>query len=248
MRGFPPFHGGPVTTSRCSNRERLAGLHTLFTSLIEGLAKQRLGGELAEFPRACSPTISGDAAKGSTESVTSRAAFGSYVSCVMVVSSRKPPPPRWATPAEAAVWLGVTPTTNRSGRTVPLKTTASAATVDLLPALVRAHRARRAALGIQLVRAEALTFSTLTGKPHHQRSALRAVQNAAKDAKLGHVTVHDLRHSLVANALDAGLTLAEASRLARHASPAVTASVYADVLEAKRDALGAKLAQTGFGA
>ena len=145
----------------------------------------------------------------------------------------------------------MTPTTNRSGRTVPLKTTASAATVDLLPALVRelrAHRARRAALGIQLVRAEALTFSTLTGKPHHQRSALRAVQNAAKEAKLGHVTAHDLRHSLFANALDAGLTLAEASRLARHASPAVTASVYADVLEAKRDALGAKLAQTGFGA
>ena len=113
MRGFPPFHGGPVTTSRCSNRERLAGLHTLFTSLIEGLAKQRLGGELAEFPRACSPTISGDAAKGSTESVTSRAAFGSYVSCVMVVPSRKPPPPRWATPAEAADRLGVTPTTVR---------------------------------------------------------------------------------------------------------------------------------------
>ena len=141
-------------------------------------------------------------------------------------------------PGRGGGWLGVTPTTNRSGRTVPLKTTGSAATVDLLPALVRelrAHRARRAALGIQLVRADALAFSTLTGKPHHQRSALRAVQNAAADAKLGHVTAHDLRHSLVANALDAGLTLAEASRLARHASPAVTASVYADVLEAKRD-------------
>jgi integrase len=147
--------------------------------------------------------------------------------------------------------LNVAAQLDRGGRTVPLKTTASAATVDLLPALVRelrAHRSRRAALGIQLVRAEALTFSTLTGKPHHQRSALRAVQTAAVAANLGHVTAHDLRHSLVANALDAGLTLAEAARLARHASPAVTASVYADVLEAKRDALGAKLAQTGFGA
>ena len=140
---------------------------------------------------------------------------------------------------------------DRSGQTVPLKTTASGATVDLLPALVRelrAHRARRAALGIHLVRADALAFSTRTGKPHHQRSALRAVQTAAVDAKLGHVTAHDLRHSLVANALDAGLTLAEASRLARHASPAVTASVYADVLETQRDSLGAKLAQAGFGA
>jgi integrase len=91
-------------------------------------------------------------------------------------------------------------------------------------------------------------FCTLTGKPHHQRNALRAVQNAALNAKLGHVTAHDLRHSLVANALDARLTLAEASRLARHASPAVTGSVYADVLEAKRESLGAKFAQTGFGA
>jgi integrase len=139
---------------------------------------------------------------------------------------------------------------DRAGQTVPLKTTASGATVDLLPALVRelrAHRTRRAALGIHLVRADALTFSTRTGKPHHQRSALRAVQTAATAAKLGHVTAHDLRHSLVANALDAGLTLAEASRLARHASPAVTAAVYADVLEANRETLGAKLARAGFG-
>ena len=147
--------------------------------------------------------------------------------------------------------LSVSAQLDRAGRTVPLKTAASAATVDLLPALVRelrAHRARRAALGIHLVGPDALAFSTRTGKPHHQRSAFRAVQTAASAAKLGHVTAHDLRHSLVANALDAGLTLAEAARLARHASPAVTASVYADVLEANRESLGAKLAQAGFGA
>ncbi len=98
------------------------------------------------------------------------------------------------------------------------------------------------------MRADAFAFSTLTGSPRHQRSALRAVQTAAVHAKLGHVTAHDLRHSLVANALDAGLTLAEASRLARHASPADTASVCADVLETQRESLGAKLAQAGFGA
>jgi integrase len=108
-------------------------------------------------------------------------------------------------------------------------------------------RARQAPLGIHLVRADAVAFSTRTGKPH-QRNALRAVQTAAIAAKLGHVTAHDLRHSLVANALDAGLTLAEAARLARHASPAVTASVYADVLETKREALSGKLAAAGFGA
>lgn len=145
----------------------------------------------------------------------------------------------------------VTTQLDRSGQSVPLKTAASAATLDLLPALVRelrAHRARRATLGIHLVRADAFVFATLAGKPYGQRSALRAIVTAAEKAKLGHVTAHDLRHSLVTNALDAGLTLAEASRLARHATPAVTASVYADVLEEKRDRLGAKLARAGFGA
>ena len=141
---------------------------------------------------------------------------------------------------------------DRGGRTVPLKTTASAATVDLLPALVRelrAHRARQAALGIHLVRADALAFIT-PNRESHTISAARYEPSrpAATAANLGHVTAHDLRHSLVANALDAGLTLAEAARLARHASPAVTASVYADVLEANRETLGAKLAQAGFGA
>ncbi len=54
--------------------------------------------------------------------------------------------------------LAVAAQLDRAGRTVPLKTTASAATVDLLPALVRelrAHRARRATLGIHLVRVSA---------------------------------------------------------------------------------------------
>jgi integrase len=147
--------------------------------------------------------------------------------------------------------LAVSAQLDEAGETVQLKTTASAAVLDLLPALareLRAHRARRAARGIHLVRADALVFATLTGNSIGRRNALRAIQAAATKAKLGHVTAHDLRHSLVANALDAGLTLVEASRLARHASPAVTASVYADVLETKRDALGAKLARAGFGA
>jgi integrase len=158
---------------------------------------------------------------------------------------------RWRDVDLEAGRLTVSAQLDRDGRTVPLKTVASAATVDLLPALVRAlreHRAVQAERGIQLVRADALVFCTVTGRPHHQRNALRAIQTAALNAKLGHVTAHDLRHSLVANALDAGLTLTEASRLVRHATPAVTATVYADVLEAKRDSLGAKLAQAGFGA
>ena len=62
------------------------------------------------------------------------------------------------------------------------------------------------------VRADALVFCTVTGRPQGQRNALRAIQTAATNANLGHVTAHDLRHSLVANALDAGLTLPEKPR------------------------------------
>jgi integrase len=124
---------------------------------------------------------------------------------------------RWRDIDLDACHLTVREQVDRAGKPVPLKTTASAATLDLLPALareLRAHRARRAGLGIQLVRADAFVLATLDGKPQHQRNALRAIVTAAGKAKLGHVTAHDLRHSLVAN-----------------------------VLEAKRDSLGAKLAQ-----
>ena len=56
------------------------------------------------------------------------------------------------------------------------------------------------------------------------------------------VGVHDLRHSFVAVALAAGLTLPEAAALARHANPRVTAAVYAGLTDAARAGLADKLA------
>jgi integrase len=61
------------------------------------------------------------------------------------------------------------------------------------------------------------------------------------------VNIHDLRHSVVSNALDAGFTLPEAARLARHASPAVTAAVYSGLLEGRETELATKLVAGGFG-
>jgi len=61
------------------------------------------------------------------------------------------PSARWRDLDLDAGRLTVAAQLDRAGRTVPLKPTASAATVDLLRALVRelrAYRARRAALGI----------------------------------------------------------------------------------------------------
>ena len=79
------------------------------------------------------------------------------------------------------------------------------------------------------VQPDALVFTTLRDKPQSRRNVLRAVHAAGDAAGLNgkgreRVGVHDLRHSFVAVALAAGLTLPEAAALARHANPRVTAA------------------------
>ena len=140
------------------------------------------------------------------------------------------------------------------GTRVPLKTAASAATVPLLPVLaaeLRAHRSRVAGQSLARVRPDALVFTTSRGRPHGARNVLRAVYAAGDAAGLNgdgreRVGVHDLRHSFVAVALAAGLTLPEAAALARHANPRVTAAVYAGLTDQTRAGLGEKLA-SAFG-
>jgi integrase len=90
---------------------------------------------------------------------------------------------------------------------------------------------------------------TSRGRPHGRRNVLPAVYAAGDAAGLNgdgreRVGVHDLRHSFVAVALAAGLTLPEAAAL--HANPRVTAAVYAGLTDAARANLGAKLA-SAFG-
>jgi integrase len=62
------------------------------------------------------------------------------------------------------------------------------------------------------------------------------------------VGLHDLRHSLVAIAFESDLTLPEVALLARHANPAVTATVYAGLTTEGRERAAAKLVGAGFGA
>ena len=61
------------------------------------------------------------------------------------------------------------------------------------------------------------------------------------------VGLHDLRHSLVANAIEQGLTAAEVAAIARHANAKVTMTVYAGLTEGGRERAVAKLAEGGFG-
>jgi integrase len=137
----------------------------------------------------------------------------------------------------------------------PAKSTASAATVPLLPMLARklqAHRIRQAKRSMRRVHRDALVFQTMRGKPQSRRNALRAVHAAGDAVGLNgdgreKVGLHDLRHSLAAIALASGLSLPETAALVRHANPQVTATVYAGLTDHDRERLGAKLTEAGFG-
>jgi integrase len=161
---------------------------------------------------------------------------------------------RWRDVDLKAGTLTVSGQLGPDGQRVPVKTPASAATLELLPVLareLRAHRARVAGADLRRVHADALVFTTTRGRPQSRRNALRAVHKAGDAAGLNGddrepVGLHDLRHSFAAAALER-LSLPEASFLLRHASVRVTAQVYAGLTdEGKRKATN-KLAEAGFG-
>ena len=126
-----------------------------------------------------------------------------------------------------------------------VETPTSAAAVPMLAPLaseLRALRQRLACVNVARLQPDALVFTTARGRPHSRRNVLRAVHAAGDAAGLNgegreRVGVHDLRHSFVALALAAGLTLPEAAALARHASPRVTAAVYAGLSDDGRASL-----------
>ena len=163
---------------------------------------------------------------------------------------------RWRDVDFTASTLTISGQLGDDGTRVPTKTRASAATVPLLPALareLREHRSRQASGDLRLVHADTLVFTTARGKPQSRRNALRAVHAAGDAAGLNPegrqpAGLHDLRHSFVALALAAGLSLAEAATLARHANARVTAQVYAGLADDGREAAAAKLIEAGFGA
>lgn len=157
---------------------------------------------------------------------------------------------RWMDVDFAGGTLTISAQLGPDGSRAPLKTAASAATIPLLPKLaaeLKAHRSRVAGQALARVQPDALVFTTSRGRPHGRRNVLRAVYAAGDAAGLNgegreRVGVHDLRHSFVAVALAAGLTLPEAAALARHANPRVTATVYAGLTDRARAGLGSKLA------
>ena len=72
-------------------------------------------------------------------------------------------------------------------------------------------------------------FTTQTGQPCDPRSALRAIQAAAKRAELPGVGLHTLRHSGATIMIENGVPLKVVSELWGHSSIAITGDVYAHV-------------------
>lgn len=135
------------------------------------------------------------------------------------------------------------------------KTEASKAAIPMLPALARelqAHRERQGRRSFALIRPDELLFQTTSGTSPGRRNALRALQRAAESAGLvgegeEPVGLHDLRHSLAANAFQLGLTPVEVSKLLRHANPKVTLGIYAGITDNAAAQIRERLTAGGFG-
>jgi integrase len=115
---------------------------------------------------------------------------------------------------------------------------------------LEAHRKRQASFGFERIQPNSLIFQTRTGLSPGRRNALRAIQKAAERAGLVNegqepVGLHDLRHSLAANAYALRLTDVEVMRVLRHANVQVTRTVYSGITDEAVAQLGTKLKALG---
>lgn len=119
---------------------------------------------------------------------------------------------------------------NRKGQRVPLKTMNSRRTLDLpgsLAALLAAHK-----LAADDTSPQAFVFASMGGNPlDGPNVAARGVRAACKAAKVPVVGPHALRHAHASALLADGWDLAAISRRLGHGSVAVTARIYAHLIE-----------------
>jgi integrase len=118
------------------------------------------------------------------------------------------------------------PKTRAGLRTLHLTATALAA--------LRAHRQRQLEHRLRLgpdYADDGLVFATYAGGPLMARNVIRAFKALATGAGLPRETrIHDLRHTTATMLLASGTDIATTARILGHASPQITATVYAHVL------------------
>lgn len=127
----------------------------------------------------------------------------------------------------------------KKGRTVPL--------TDDLRAALAAHLAateRGKACGVQHstgICRSGLVFTTPTGRPLRNSNWSAGWRRAVEDADVGHVRIHDLRHTYASWLLQSGIPLAEVGRLMGHVSTQTTAK-YAHLADSPSEAIRLALA------
>jgi integrase len=119
---------------------------------------------------------------------------------------------------------------DRAGKLVPPKTRNARRDVVLVPGLARALATHR--VESRFASEEDFVFASQVGTPLHWRNvARRALQPALKDAGLGSLRWHDLRHSYAALMIASGANIAFVSRMLGHADPYVTLRVYGHLFD-----------------
>jgi integrase len=113
-------------------------------------------------------------------------------------------------------------------RLVELKTDAALRTNALVPKL-EPYLGREARMKARWSSDCDFVFSVRQGVPRDYANLRRALAVAAKEAGLGHVRAHDLRHSATSILLQQA-DLATASKYVGHGNPAITAKVYSHAI------------------
>jgi integrase len=106
--------------------------------------------------------------------------------------------------------------------------------VDLAAALLahkaRQHTAQLLAGGRWRVEHD-LVFRSTIGSPLEGTNVTKLFQRIVKEAGLGHMRFHDLRHSYASIALAHGVTLHTVSKLLGHSSITLTSDTYGHLLK-----------------
>lgn len=126
------------------------------------------------------------------------------------------------------------------------KTRAGVRAVDLPPEVVAALRAWRVTQHTERLEAGArwteggYVFTSRWGTPLGDGSIRRSFRLLLARAGIASARFHDTRHTVISHLLAAGRPLPEVSAMAGHASPAITAALYAHAISAApADATGA---------
>ena len=118
---------------------------------------------------------------------------------------------------------------DRSGELVEPKTQAAKREIPIPPSLGRALTVhKQEAFAKRRAKPTDFVFASESGGPMHRRNMVRrGLDLGIADAKLPHLSWHDLRHVAASALIAEGATVPYVARVLGHASPAITMSTYA---------------------